>query len=602
LKAILDNVPFAAWFKDIDGNYMAVNKVKEESSGYLEEEMLGKSDIDLFGQKNGKRMQTIEIETIMSGRQIFYEEKHEDGRWEELFVSPVLDSAGLIIGTTGLLRDITEKKLDEISLRKNESRLKRAQSMARLGNWELEGESDIMWVSDELLCMFGISQDSPYLKLVDLRQIIKEDDRIKRDVALESLMLRNRDYDIEYRITRPLDGQERYIHSTAIMEEPKNGVKGKALGIVQDITDRKRKENEIIYLNHHDQMTGLKNRFHFENAIKLNDNINGLPLSIIMIDVNGLKLTNDMFGYNEGDKLLKEISEILKKYSRKGDVAARIGGDEFSILMPKTSLEVAKKISCQILKACETYEGDGSNAIGYPSVSVGYAVKKDIEEKISDIMGEAEELMYKRKLFERKSVHSSLINSIKTTLFEKSHETEEHAERLVDLSNKVGLEMGLDDKNLNELNLLAALHDIGKMGVDDYILCKPGKLTEQEWAEIQKHPEVGFRIARSSPELTAIADYILCHHERWDGSGYPKGLKKRNIPLLSRIIAVVDAFDAMTQDRSYRKASAEEHAIVEIIKNSGSQFDPDVAIVFIKIMQDNYNQKKDDSKSSKHFN
>lgn len=463
LRAILDNVPFAAWFKDLDGKYMAVNKAKETLSGLSESEMRGKTDYELFNEAIGNRMSLREAESISLKRQVFYEEQVENEIWEELFVSPIFDKDGVVIGTTGLWRDIT---------------------------------------------------------------------------------------------------------------------------------DQKKQVEEIAYLNHHDQMTGLKNRFYFESAIRMLDNVESLPISIIMIDVNGLKLTNDLFGYHEGDRLLKEIAGILLKYSRKDDVIARIGGDEFCILMPRTNLETAKKISCLIIEECETFDGESRSLVGYPSISVGYAAKNDFNDKISEIMAHAEELMYKRKLLELKSGHSSLVNSIKTTLFEKSHETEEHAERLVELSNKVGLEMGLDDKDLNELNLLAALHDIGKMGVDDYILCKPGKLTEQEWEAIYKHPEVGFRIANSSPELTAIADYILCHHERWDGAGYPKGLKKRNIPLLSRIIAVVDAYDAMTQDRSYRKAKAEEHAIVEIIKNSGSQFDPDVAIVFIKIINENINDKE----------
>ena len=167
-------------------------------------------------------------------------------------------------------------------------------------------------------------------------------------------------------------------------------------------------------------------------------------------------------------------------------------------------------------------------------------------------------------------------------MFEKSHETEEHAERLVTLSKLVaeGLNLAQDDRD--RLELLATLHDIGKVGISDRILTKPGKLTEEEWVEMKRHPEIGYRIAMSSPELIPVADGILCHQEHWDGTGYPQKLRGENIPLLSRIIAVVDAYDAMTQDRPYRAAMSHEAAITEIERNAGTQFDPQVAQVFIQ--------------------
>jgi HD-GYP domain-containing protein (c-di-GMP phosphodiesterase class II) len=166
-------------------------------------------------------------------------------------------------------------------------------------------------------------------------------------------------------------------------------------------------------------------------------------------------------------------------------------------------------------------------------------------------------------------------------MFEKSHETQAHAERLAQLSGKLGKAMGLDDKQLTELELLSTLHDIGKISIDGSILTKTDKLTESEWFEIKKHPEVGYRIAQASPELKNISEYILGHHERWDGKGYPQGLAGENIPLLSRIISVVDSYDAMTQDRVYRKAMSIEEAIEEIRNNAGTQFDPEITRVFI---------------------
>jgi HD-GYP domain-containing protein (c-di-GMP phosphodiesterase class II) len=203
---------------------------------------------------------------------------------------------------------------------------------------------------------------------------------------------------------------------------------------------------------------------------------------------------------------------------------------------------------------------------------------------MDNILMAAEESMSKQKLLESKSAHSSIIASIKVIMFEKSQETEEHAERMVQLSKSIGLAMSLIDEQLNELELLSTLHDISKMSIGAKILSKPGKLSDEEWVEIRKHPEVGFRIAQATYELIPIAKYILCYHERWDGKGYPQGLIGEQIPLLSRIAAIADSFDAMTNDRAYRSAMTKGEAIEEIRRNSGTQFDPDISQLFLNII------------------
>lgn len=177
-----------------------------------------------------------------------------------------------------------------------------------------------------------------------------------------------------------------------------------------------------------------------------------------------------------------------------------------------------------------------------------------------------------------------MTNILLTTLSEKSRETEEHAERLKDYCYAVGKKLKLSDTELDELNLLAILHDIGKVEINESILQKPGFLTPKEWEEMKKHPEIGFRIAQNTPELAGVAKYILLHHERWDGRGYPQGLKGEEIPLLCRILAVTDAYDAMTQDRVYRKALSRDEAIDEIKTKRGIQFDPVVVDVFLEIL------------------
>ncbi|NTV89727.1 MAG: diguanylate cyclase [Clostridiales bacterium] len=354
------------------------------------------------------------------------------------------------------------------------------------------------------------------------------------------------------------------------------------IGICHDITERKRKEEEILYLTFHDMLTGLYNRTFFEEELKRLDTERQLPLSVIVGDINGLKLVNDAFGHAEGDKMLLEMARILKDSSREEDILARVGGDEFYILLPQTGSRIVEDIVERIKKACSEYSGKTDKGSYFASISLGHATKSFMEEPLERTIRNAEEFMYRQKLFEYRSIHSSILSSIKTTMYEKSHETEEHTARLAGLARKLGKSIGLNDEKLVELDLLSALHDIGKIGINGNILEKREPLTDRDWFEIKKHPEIGYRITQASPELIHISQYILSHHERWDGKGYPQGLHDEEIPVLSRIITIVDSYESMTEERVYRRALSREDAVAELKRCGGSQFDPEITEVFIK--------------------
>jgi diguanylate cyclase (GGDEF)-like protein len=347
---------------------------------------------------------------------------------------------------------------------------------------------------------------------------------------------------------------------------------------IEELSTELEFEEKILFLSYHDQLTGLYNRRFMEEEIKRQDTPRQLPVSVIMGDVNGLKLTNDVFGHRAGDLLLKKAAEVIKECCRREDIIARWGGDEFVILLPRTGMKAAEEIVGRIKNKC-ALDSEGPVQV---SIALGYATKNKAEENIWQVLKEAEEWMYRHKLLQGKSYRNAVISTLKATLFEKSMETEEHAERLKEISLKIAKGLGLSAKQMDELELLAVLHDIGKVAIKESILLKPGPLTEEEWAEMKKHPEIGYRIAQSTPELASIAEYILCHHERWDGRGYPRGIKGEEIPLLSRILAVADAYDAMTSDRPYRKAMGREEALAELERNAGMQFDPEVVSAFIE--------------------
>lgn len=351
-------------------------------------------------------------------------------------------------------------------------------------------------------------------------------------------------------------------------------------GIVRNITERKKAEERIIYLSFHDNLTGLYNRAYFEEEIKRQDTQRQLPLSFTIGDINRLKLVNDALGHLEGDKLISKVAELLKAFCRKEDVVSRWGGDEFTILLPKTKKEDAEEIINRIKNVCIL---TSKHKIPI-SISLGTATKEKINQDIQDVIKEAEDNMYRHKLIERKSIYSSIISSLERTLYEKSLETREHAERLKKLSQEMGKIIDLPNNKIDELSLLSTLHDIGKIALSEEILTNGRKLTKKEWVLVKKHPEIGYNICESNPQLAHIAEGVLGHHEWWNGEGYPHGLRGNKIPLTSRIISIVDAYDVMISGRTYKKAVTKREAIKELERCSGTQFDPELVGVFTGIV------------------
>jgi diguanylate cyclase (GGDEF)-like protein/PAS domain S-box-containing protein/putative nucleotidyltransferase with HDIG domain len=348
--------------------------------------------------------------------------------------------------------------------------------------------------------------------------------------------------------------------------------------IIFDVTEREEAFDEIKYLSFHDHLTGLYNRRYFDNVLKLMNDEKFMPLTIVMADVNGLKLINDSFGHTEGDELLTKAAELIVEGCRKEDISARIGGDEFVIILPNTDSNEAEKIIRRIKKAQSKINIRQLEL----SMSFGFAVKYDVESDIELIVSEAENNMYRSKSHESASTRNKTVSIIMKTLYEKCIGEVAHSKRVSKLSAAIAAELGLTPEKINQISIAGLLHDIGKIGVDDTILNKPGIFTSADRAEIQRHPESGWRILSNSDEYAGLADYILYHHEKVDGKGYPRGIKGDNIPLVSKIIAVSDAYDAMTNDRPYRKAKTREEAVEELRKHAGTQFDAVVVGVFIE--------------------
>lgn len=344
-----------------------------------------------------------------------------------------------------------------------------------------------------------------------------------------------------------------------------------AIESIRDITERKLTEEQLKYLSQHDTLTKLFNRAYFEAEMGRFEEGGCNPTSIIVCDVDGLKLVNDTLGHEAGDNLLKAVARVLNKSFRGVDMVARIGGDEFAVLLPNCDIDAVKGACDRLRSLLNDY--NSANPDIPLSLSIGFATKSDAV-KLSEVFKEADNNMYREKLHRRKSARSAMVQTLMKALEARDYITEGHADRMQNLVVNLARAIKLPEQRMSDLRLLAKFHDIGKVGIPDRILFKPGPLTTKETNEMRRHCEIGYRIAMSSPDLIPIAEWVLKHHEWWNGNGYPLGLKGEEIPLECRILAIVDAYDAMTSDRPYRKAMSHEAAVIELRICAGTQFDP----------------------------
>lgn len=553
-----------------EAQYVDVNEAFLEATGFTREELMGHSALEL-GIWASQQEFDYWIEHlrknnyIMRGEDIRFRMKNGEVR-SYIFSTEVIDMGGRP-HMLWCVQDITARKMMEEALRRSEDKFSRAFDLSPFPMVITTlAEGRFVNVNEALCQLVGYTR-AELLTMTSLDVGLWDGKPSSRKSVQNLIALKQsvRDMDLYF---RRKDGEERIcvLSAEPIVIDGEDCL----LGIVQDITERRRAENEIRFLSTYDRLTGLLNRSSFEDRLKHLDAEKQKPVSIIIGDINGLKIVNDALGHENGDRLLKTVADILLKVCRTSDIIARWGGDEFIVLLPNCANEAASQIMEQIRSACN----EERNLPVETSVSLGLATLANDCQSIKEVITEAENKMYRRKLLENKSARSAFIISLERTLWTRSHETREHCQRLQEMALTIGRGINLPNSELDNLKLLAALHDIGKIAIPNNILEKPGALSQEEWETIRKHPEIGYRIAVSTPEMAPIAEAILHHHERWDGGGYPLGFKGEEIPLLSRIIAIADAYDVMVNGRPYQTAVDARKAWEEIVRCSGSQFDP----------------------------
>ncbi len=584
MRYVIEHNRSAVAVHDRDLNYLYVSQRYLDVYGIDDQEIIGKHHYEVFPDlpQKWRDVHQKALQGVVSSKdKDLYLRENGAADWTRWECRPWYESDGSIGGIIVYTEVITERIRLIEELKKNEKNLREAQRIAHVGSFDYDTVSQRLTLSLEALRIFGITDQEFTGTLDEVTAFIYPEDRAYAFGLFEKARSEKSIQKSELTLIRK-DGQKRIIDFRVgpTFDESRHCVG--VTGTIQDITERRKAEEDLLHMNNYDQLTDLLNRRFFEYKLRRMDISSQLPLSLIIADINGLKLINDSFGFAEGDKIIIEAAELLSRCSREEDILARTGGDEFRILLPRTSVQEALKRLKIIQAACDAFNAKVMSEAYRLNLSFGVSTKISESEDFAQVSTRAEDAMNQRKLLDKNSSYSAIISSIQATLLEKSHETKEHSERLALLSRRIGLSLNLSEIELAQIELLATLHDIGKVGIAEQILKKPGKLSAEEWTEMKKHPEIGYRIAMSCPNLAPIAEYILHHHERWDGSGYPHNLQGADIPLISRIISVVDAYDAMTEDRVYRKGMTHVEAIEEIQKCSGSQFDPRVVAVFIQ--------------------
>ncbi|MGE5450128.1 MAG: HD domain-containing phosphohydrolase [Methanomassiliicoccales archaeon] len=380
-------------------------------------------------------------------------------------------------------------------------------------------------------------------------------------------------------ITINRNDQEKILANSAATINDRQGNNAGLVMVFRDITEKVVAERQLAHLRFHDKLTGVYNRDYVDNVLQEWDDEAKLPLTLVLGDVNGLKLTNDVFGHLEGDRLLIQVAEIMQQASRLQDVVARWGGDEFVILMPSTAAEEGHAVCERIIQLCEQAMADPIKV----SIALGVATRETPEVSIDDVFKDAEDLMYQVKLVDSQVSRQTMVESIKRNLWSRSQETEDHCSRVGYLLQQMAGVVWLDKRDKQLLSSLSQLHDIGKICVPAELLSRSGPLTIEEWEIIRRHPEQGHRIAQVIREMAPVAEAIMAHHERWDGTGYPRGLNGNDIPILARMLAIADAYDVMVHDRPYKGAIPRIQALEEIKNGAGTQFDPALARIFYEM-------------------
>lgn len=577
IKPLIDNMPFPVWIKDLNKETKLANSKFHNMCKAISKESNYK---EICSKCSLKSVCDNAIDEVIKTKKLVVFELTINNKIKKCYVNPFFDEEKLI-GVIGILIDITKRKEEQRQLEEQEHILRTI----------IDTIPDYIFYKDKNCRYLGYNKKwKEHYKNLGIESMIGKTDfesgavpynMAKTFVEEDIDIMNNKSIKVSERRIVDSEGKLKIEETIKVPVISEDGQVWGIVGLASDVTEKIELKEKLIKLSYTDSLTGVYNRACFdEKKEELNKN-EYMPMGVIMGDVNGLKVVNDTFGHLEGDRLLIEITEVIKSVVDKNDFIFRWGGDEFVILAPNCNKNRCEKIINDIVKKCKESQ---FNLIEM-SISLGFSVKNHVNGDINENLKEAEERLYRQKFLKEDKIRSSIIFSLFQSLHEKNIETKDHTQRLLKYTINIGKRLGFNKDQIDELELVTELHDIGKIGINDSILLNKGKLTDEEFKIMKTHTEKGYRILQASNELSHVARSVLTHHERYDGKGYPLGLKGEEIPIMARIVNVVDSYDAMITDNGYNYIKSKKEAIIEIKRCKGKQFDPKIADIFIDILE-----------------
>lgn len=589
-RTITEEAVFGSVITRVDGIIVYSNKAFATMLNTSPEALLNTSLKTLHGDASSNRIETLLNQLVTKGKFALEEItfKRSDGNTVPTIMSatPIYE-VGKPKYLTATVVDISSRIDLQQALLESEKRYETVIDVSQTGVWEYNIETQDLWCSTMYFTMLGfdseIFKDDKNTLKHRWEDLLHEDDRAKATKRFKDYIASrpNTLYENRFRM-KTKSGTIRWIYSRGDFIRHADANYETIVGTHIDITDQVEQEAALHHAMHHDQLTGLFNRQYYYNQTTVYDTQDNYPLAFVFMDINGLKVINDAYGLEAGNEVIKNVSRALVKLKPKRALIARLGGDEFGMLVPKASIEQLESFKTTLKSAIEAMP---IHELEY-SLAIGYEFKKDAEDDTDEIVMTAENHMYRNKTIEGASIRNRAVMSILKTLTDKYEEEKVHSERVARYCKKIGEALALDDESIRELELAGLLHDIGKISVPDAILNKAGPLNDAEWKIMKDHTVNGYQILHAADEYSDLADYALSHHERIDGSGYPNGLKGDTIPFFARIISVVDAYEAMTSNRPYRKAMKPAAAKEELKKHAETQFDKTIVNLFVNHVLD----------------